>query len=79
MISLKDYVTNMKDGQECIYFIAGENMKAVKSSPFIETLEKKAQPCPGSMEVLEKLYAEKKYGLAVVSSSALPRVQLNKL
>ncbi|KAF2224070.1 phosphoglycolate phosphatase [Elsinoe ampelina] len=41
----------------------------------IETLEKKAQPCPGSMEVLAKLYEEKKYGLAVVSSSALPRVQ----
>lgn len=41
----------------------------------IETLEKKAQPCPGSMEVLDKLYKEHKYGLAVVSSSALSRVQ----
>ncbi|KAJ9625552.1 hypothetical protein H2203_004309 [Taxawa tesnikishii (nom. ined.)] len=41
----------------------------------IETLEKKAQPCVGSMEVLEELYKSKKYGLAVVSSSALSRVQ----
>ena len=41
----------------------------------IETLEKKARPCEGSMEVLEKLYKDKKYGLAVVSSSALSRVQ----
>lgn len=41
----------------------------------IETLEKKAQPCPGSMEVLAELKKNHKYGLAVVSSSALPRVQ----
>lgn len=41
----------------------------------IETLEKKAKPCPGSMEVLDKLFESKKYGLAVVSSSALSRVQ----
>lgn len=41
----------------------------------VETLEKKAQPCHGSMEVLQKLYDEKKYGMAVVSSSALSRVQ----
>lgn len=41
----------------------------------VEKLEKEARPCEGSMEVLEKLYKEKKYGLAVVSSSALSRVQ----
>ncbi|OCK85606.1 HAD superfamily hydrolase [Lepidopterella palustris CBS 459.81] len=47
----------------------------------IETLEKKAQPCPGVMDELEKLHglqkmhAEKKYLMAVVSSSALSRVQ----
>ncbi|KAF1354583.1 HAD-like domain-containing protein [Delphinella strobiligena] len=41
----------------------------------IETLEKKARPCEGSMEILEKLFESKKYGLAVVSSSALSRVQ----
>ena len=41
----------------------------------IETLEKKARPCAGSMEVLAGLFESKKYGLAVVSSSALSRVQ----
>ncbi len=41
----------------------------------IATLEKKAQPCEGVNEQLEKLAAEGKYGLAVVSSSALRRVK----
>lgn len=41
----------------------------------IATLKEKAEPCEGVMPVLDKLYAEKKYGLAVVSSSALSRVQ----
>lgn len=41
----------------------------------VETLEKKAEPCEGVIPVLDKLYKDKKYGLAVVSSSALSRVQ----
>ena len=41
----------------------------------IATLEKKAKPCVGVMPELEKLAASKKYGLAVVSSSAITRVQ----
>ncbi|CAG7926787.1 unnamed protein product [Penicillium olsonii] len=41
----------------------------------IAKLEAKAQPCVGASEELEKLFAEKKYGLAVVSSSALRRVR----
>ena len=41
----------------------------------IATLEKKAEPCVRVNEQLDKLYAEKKYGLAVVSSSALRRVK----
>lgn len=41
----------------------------------VETLEKKAKPCDGANEVVEKLFESKKYGLAVVSSSALSRVQ----
>ena len=40
----------------------------------ITKLEAKAEPCDGSMEVLAKLHDEKKYKLAVVSSSALRRV-----
>jgi len=47
----------------------------------IETLEKKAQPCPGAMEELEGLHALNQYKLAVVSSSALSRVKasINKV
>ncbi|KAJ5865344.1 uncharacterized protein N7529_007260 [Penicillium soppii] len=41
----------------------------------IAKLEAKAKPCEGASEELEKLFASKKYGLAVVSSSALRRVR----
>ncbi|KAJ5512553.1 HAD-superfamily hydrolase subfamily IA variant 3 [Penicillium fimorum] len=40
----------------------------------IAKLEAKARPCVGASEEVEKLYASKQYGLAVVSSSALRRV-----
>ncbi|KAL1980408.1 hypothetical protein VTN96DRAFT_4194 [Rasamsonia emersonii] len=41
----------------------------------IAKLEAKAQPCIGVNEELEKLHRQGKYGLAVVSSSALRRVK----
>merc|ERR1712007_49110 len=39
-ISLKEYVDRMKEGQADIYYITGESIAAVSSSPFIETLRK---------------------------------------
>ena len=41
LISFKDYVARMKDGQKDIFYITGETRSAVASSPFIEGLKKK--------------------------------------
>merc|ERR1712000_276152 len=40
-ISLKEYVDRMKEGQNDMYYVTGESVAAVSSSPFLETLRKK--------------------------------------
>merc|ERR1719484_189942 len=40
-ISLKEYVDRMKEGQNDIYYITGESIAQVSSSPFLESLRKK--------------------------------------
>jgi len=52
-----------------------EKYVSMEEDRVIQKLERDAKPCVNSMPVLERLYREKKYGLAVVSSSALRRVQ----
>lgn len=41
LVSLKDYIERMKDGQEYIYFITGENLTALMNSPHLEALKEK--------------------------------------
>merc|ERR1719263_1657072 len=41
LVSLKEYIDRMKEGQSDIYYITGESVAAVSNSPFIETLKKK--------------------------------------
>merc|ERR1712167_262506 len=41
MTSLKDYVSRMKEKQEIIYYITGENKITIENSPFLESLKRR--------------------------------------
>lgn len=41
MVSFKDYIAGMKEGQKSIYYITGESRQHVANSPFIEKLKSK--------------------------------------
>ena len=68
LISLDDYVTNMKDGQDKIYFITGQNKQSLLCSPFIEKLKMEGldvllftDPIDEYMVQSAKDYEEKKF------------------
>jgi len=52
-----------------------EHFVKAEEDQVIATLKQKAEPCVNCQPELEKLFESKKYGLAVVSSSALRRVK----
>ena len=41
LVSLNDYVSRMKEGQEKIYFITADSLKAARNSPHLEIFQKK--------------------------------------
>ena len=41
MVTLKEYVARMKEGQKEIFYITGESIASVANSPFVEKLKKK--------------------------------------
>merc|ERR1711934_1226975 len=41
LISLKEYIARMKEGQQSIYYITGESKAAVATSPFLEGLKQR--------------------------------------
>lgn len=68
MVSLQKKYDFEIDAEKLEGYVTKEEDKVIAK------LEAKAKPCIGASEELEKVYASKKYGLAVVSSSALRRV-----
>merc|ERR1712110_487812 len=41
VVSLREYIDNMKENQKDIYFITGESRKSVEGSPFLEVLKQR--------------------------------------
>ena len=40
-VTLEEYVTGMKDGQECIYYAAGESVERIDALPIVESVKDK--------------------------------------
>merc|ERR1712153_104774 len=83
LIGLKEYVDRMKEGQNDIYYITGESMAAVSSSPFLETLRKKGLEVlymtdPIDEYTVQKLKAATKEGLDIEDEDEKKKLEEQK-
>lgn len=58
-VSLEEYAKEMKEGQKNIYFLAGENLAAVKSSVFLDKLKKKEYPVLFLIDAIDEFVIQK--------------------
>ena len=58
-ISLDDYIDNMKEDQEYIYYITGITIKALYKSPFLEKLRKEEVDCIYMVEAIDEYVVQK--------------------
>lgn len=75
-ISLDDYINNMKNGQENIYFITGQSINSLSSSPFIEKLKEEGNDIlyfidPIDEYMIQNLKQYEKYNLVDVSKEEI--------
>ena len=59
MISLDSYISGMKEGQDSIYYITGENNDVVKNSPFLERLKLKGYDVLFMTEAIDEYAVQK--------------------
>ena len=55
MITFDDYITSMNENQKHIYYIAGDNMDILKTSPFLDRFKLKHFMRPYSVDDLSEL------------------------
>ena len=59
MTSLKDYCTRMKENQQDIYYISGENVETLKGSPYLEVFKKRELEVIYMTEPIDEYYVER--------------------
>ena len=58
MISLREYVANMKPGQKAIYYFSSESVKSARNAPFLEQLYNKDLEVLFMTETLDEVTAQ---------------------